>query len=66
LETGKKHQIRVHLSHKTLPIMNDPVYHPKPGKGRLMLAAVELGFNHPRSKERLKFTIPAPAEFQLG
>ena len=46
LETGRTHQIRVHLSSKKHPIIGDPLYHPKP-KGRLMLHAKKLSLNHP-------------------
>lgn len=60
LETGRKHQIRVHLSERTMPISGDVLYHPKSTAPRLMLAAIELGFIHPRTGEAKKFSIPMP------
>ncbi|MCA5012025.1 MULTISPECIES: RluA family pseudouridine synthase [unclassified Enterococcus] len=57
LETGRTHQIRVHLQSIGHPIIGDPLYHPKP-KGRLMLHAYELHLVHPFSGE----TIVATAE----
>jgi len=63
LLTGRKHQIRAHFAAKGCPIMNDPMYGPddKP-HGRLLLAATELAFEHPTTRERLKFTIKPPKE----
>ncbi len=46
LETGRTHQIRVHLSHDHHPIIGDPLYHSKP-KGRLLLHAHKLSITHP-------------------
>jgi 23S rRNA pseudouridine1911/1915/1917 synthase len=65
LQTGKKHQIRVHLSERGVPIVNDPIYNDQKPQGRLMLAACELSFNHPRSGKRMTFKIDPPAEFTL-
>jgi 23S rRNA pseudouridine1911/1915/1917 synthase len=64
LETGRTHQIRVHLSELGHPILGDPVYGGKFKKTapRLMLHACELGFNHPRSLARLTFKEPWPTE----
>ncbi|MEQ9764534.1 RluA family pseudouridine synthase [Streptococcus sp. ZJ151] len=55
LETGRTHQIRVHLSHNKHPILGDPLYHPKP-KGRLMLHAHALSFTHPLTLETIHVT----------
>jgi 23S rRNA pseudouridine1911/1915/1917 synthase len=65
LHTGRKHQIRAHLSERGMPIVNDLVYD-KPGqrKGRLMLAATSLSFAHPRTGRRVRFEIPIPQELK--
>lgn len=65
LHTGRKHQIRVHLSERGSPIVNDAVYGggKKPG-GRLMLEATSLGFRHPRTGKRVKFEVPIPWELK--
>ena len=63
LRTGRKHQIRAHFAAKNTPILGDPVYgpYPKPPT-RLLLAATTLAFDHPRTKERLRFEIKPPKE----
>lgn len=54
LETGRTHQIRVHLASIGKPILGDPLYHPKPDQStRLMLHAKELSLVHPFTKEQL-------------
>jgi 23S rRNA pseudouridine1911/1915/1917 synthase len=62
LHTGRKHQIRAHLSERGAPIVNDPLYSDSPRTGRLMLAATELAFDHPRTGGRLRFELPLPRE----
>lgn len=66
LETGRTHQIRVHLSHMNHPIVCDPVYGIPKEKikhsGQLLHAAV-LGFTHPFSGERMRFEAPLPDYF---
>ncbi|HEY8531835.1 MAG TPA: RluA family pseudouridine synthase [Limnochorda sp.] len=63
LETGRTHQIRVHMSHLGYPLVDDPVYapgRPRLGLGRQALHAAELAFEHPVTGERLHFQSPLP------
>jgi 23S rRNA pseudouridine1911/1915/1917 synthase len=71
LETGRTHQIRIHLSETGHPLCGDKVYRgPFPGKpipdesgaSRLALHAAELGFQHPITGEALKFLMPLPQD----
>lgn len=66
LETGRTHQIRVHMAHLGHPIAGDPVYGPKKVivslKGQCLHART-LGFLHPRSGEYMQFTSPLPDYF---
>jgi 23S rRNA pseudouridine1911/1915/1917 synthase len=63
LETGRMHQIRVHLAAIELPIVGDAVYGvPEPSLGRQFLHAARLGFTHPFSGERLELEAPLPDE----
>ena len=59
LQTGRKHQIRVHLSERGTPILGDTVYAPQTPRPplRLLLTATELSLVHPRSGKRLHFQI---------
>ncbi|HZZ42608.1 MAG TPA: RluA family pseudouridine synthase [Tepidisphaeraceae bacterium] len=67
LHTGRKHQIRVHLSENKLPILGDPLYSPdSPPAPRLMLAAIHLSFTHPFTSKPLKFELPLPPEFKAA
>ena len=66
LETGRTHQIRVHMKSIGHPLAGDPLYGPRktlPGNGQY-LHARELGFKHPRTGKELLFTAPLPAYFQ--
>ncbi len=69
LETGRTHQIRVHLSEAGHPIVGEPVYI-RGYRGdivsapRLMLHATELGFIHPESERPMRFTVEPPLDFQ--
>ena len=66
LETGRTHQIRVHMDYIEHPIVNDPVY----GHNKLidnefgqMLHAKTIGFIHPRTKEYMEFNSEVPPKF---
>jgi 23S rRNA pseudouridine1911/1915/1917 synthase len=61
LETGRTHQIRVHLRAIDLPVVGDPVYGvPDPRLGRQFLHASRLAFPHPFTGERIDVTSPLP------
>ncbi len=67
LETGRTHQIRVHLSRIGHPILGDTVYgakKPVPGLHGQCLHAVGLRFLHPRTAEAVELCCPLPEEFQ--
>lgn len=66
LETGRTHQIRVHLQMKGTPVMGDPLYGKKGGykTAHLMLHAARVIFSHPLTEERLSFTSSLPSYFQ--
>ena len=65
LETGRTHQIRVHMDYIGHPVVNDPVY----GKRKLIddsgqcLYAKELGFIHPSTHKYIEFDSPLPEKF---
>jgi 23S rRNA pseudouridine1911/1915/1917 synthase len=78
LDTGRTHQIRLHLSHLKYPIVGDPVYGGRLGRprgasealaeslrsfGHQALHAAKLGFDHPRTGRRLMLEAPPPADF---
>ena len=66
LETGRTHQIRVHLAHLGHPLLGDTVYgarRPYPGLAGQCLHARRLSFVHPRSGERVTVECPLPAWF---
>ena len=66
LETGRTHQIRVHLAYINYPIVNDPLY----GKEKnctefgQMLHSKSIRFNHPRTNKELNFEVEPPKEFK--
>lgn len=65
LETGRTHQIRVHMNYIKHPIINDPVYGPRKQISDFgqMLHAKEIGFVHPTTNKYMTFTCDAPKEF---
>jgi 23S rRNA pseudouridine1911/1915/1917 synthase len=68
LETGRQHQIRIHLSEFGHPLVGERVYirdyaGPRIAAGRVMLHARSLGFAHPRSRVRAFFERDVPADF---
>jgi len=79
LDTGRTHQIRVHMAHIRAPLLGDPVYGGRPrlpraptpaviaaiqGLRRQALHAARLEFSHPLSGERLEFRSPLSADLQ--
>ena len=65
LETGRTHQIRVHLAAIDLPVVGDPVYGvPDPRLGRQFLHARRLAFTHPLTGERVEVESPLPPDLQ--
>jgi len=74
LETGRTHQVRVHLASIGHPLLGDPVYGRAGGRHRELLKrlgfqrqalhAAELGFVHPVSKQDLCFKSPLPSDIQ--
>jgi len=67
-ESGRTHQIRVHLASAGMPVVSDPVY----GRSRREALALDhpalhariLGFDHPRTGERLRFEAPLPDDLE--
>ncbi len=73
LETGRTHQIRIHLSEAGHPVCGDKVYVKRIGgevyadrsnAPRLALHATELGFEHPASNDPLHWSMPLPADLE--
>ncbi|NNC68887.1 MAG: 23S rRNA pseudouridine(1911/1915/1917) synthase RluD [Gammaproteobacteria bacterium] len=76
LETGRTHQIRVHMAHIKFPIVGDRVYGRKMNAGknstllklsnfsRQALHAAELSFIHPKKQSEITFSAPLPEDFQ--
>ncbi|MBI9020463.1 MAG: RluA family pseudouridine synthase [Verrucomicrobia bacterium] len=68
IETGRTHQIRVHMAHLKHPIIGDKLYgrsQPGPARAdRQMLHAARLSLSHPDTGERLKFQAPLPKDME--
>lgn len=66
LETGRTHQVRIHLTELGHPVLGDRLYGGKVARAapRLALHARRLGFRHPRSGERLDFEAPLPDDLE--
>lgn len=70
LETGRTHQIRVHVSAERHPCVGDRIYGADPtlaarlGLERQWLHAVRLGFQHPATRQRVDFSSPHPPDLQ--
>ncbi|MFY0545722.1 RluA family pseudouridine synthase [Brevibacillus sp. H7] len=65
LETGRTHQIRVHMSHLGHPLLGDDMYGGRRDYiGRQALHAVKLSFLHPRDKRQMELNEPLPEDMQ--
>lgn len=69
LETGRTHQIRIHLAESGHPLVGERVYSrdypgPQLSAPRVMLHAFELGFEHPASRKAMLFSSELPADMQ--
>jgi len=65
-ETGRTHQLRIHLANNNTPIIGDKLYGEKGNilfKKGLFLSAVKLTFTHPISKKTMELSIPYPKKF---
>jgi len=65
LETGRTHQIRVHMQSIGHPLVGDFLYNPAATReGRPLLHSWRLAFTHPVSGDEVYFTAPVPADMQ--
>ena len=62
-QSGRTHQLRVHMAHLGHPILGDTKYGDPRSFPRLALHAQSLGFTHPETKKWVEFSCPAPPEF---
>ncbi len=65
-QTGRTHQLRVHLKHLGHPILGDEKYGRKESFSRLALHAQSIAFDHPITKDSIEFSCPVPKEFLEG
>jgi len=59
-ETGRSHQLRVHMAHFGCPIVGDPIYGSGQGPGELRLSSVFLSFKHPVTYGKVEVRLHAP------
>lgn len=69
LESGRQHQIRIHLAESGHPLVGEKVYvrdyhGPRIAEGRPLLHAAHLAFLHPRTGRRIEFDAPLPRDFE--
>lgn len=64
LETGRRHQIRVHMAHLGHPLLNDPLYNPHAKQKRQALHAYSISFIHPLTRKYLRVTCNLPHDLQ--
>ena len=65
LETGRTHQIRIHMKYLGYPLIGDYLYHPdKRHISRQALHSARLSFVHPMTKEAMTFEAPLPEDMQ--
>ena len=64
IETGRTHQIRVHMKYMGYPILGDAVYGRPDSEKRQMLHAYKLEFLHPITKEKMEITAELPDDFK--
>jgi 23S rRNA pseudouridine1911/1915/1917 synthase len=62
-ETGRTHQLRVHMKHLGHAILGDDKYGQKETFSRLALHAQSIAFQHPTSRQMVEFSSPPPPEF---
>ncbi len=65
-QSGRTHQLRVHMAHLGHPILGDAKYGSKDSFGRLCLHARSIGFQHPVTRRFVEFSSPMPHEFLNG
>lgn len=65
LDTGRTHQIRVHMAYIGYPVHNDPVYNKKEATDfGQFLHSYKMSFNHPIKNKKMEFECPLPKEFE--